>query len=158
MTSNNDLKNSYKLVHICNSLERLQDQPKVPKSTYKLQNNSTHSLTTHISYIYNIYIYIYDLSYIIIYYLPNKWVCRFTRWSWLIRIILYGNNIKEFAPKTCATEQWFQQHQLDSVEAVKHQTLNCQTSAMELLCENSQQLKTVTHFRKKLHHRSLSGF
>ena len=28
---------------------------------------------------------------------------------------------------------------------------------MELLCEKSQQLKAVTYFRKKLHHRGLAG-
>ena len=31
-------------------------------------------------------------------------------------------------------------------------------SLMEPLCEKSQQLKPVTYFYKKLHHRSLSGF
>ena len=31
-------------------------------------------------------------------------------------------------------------------------------SLMELLCEESQQLKAVTYFYKKLRHRSLAGF
>ena len=31
-------------------------------------------------------------------------------------------------------------------------------SLMELLCEESQQLKAVTYVYKKLHHRSLTGF
>ena len=31
-------------------------------------------------------------------------------------------------------------------------------SLMETLCEESQQLKPVTYFYKKLHHRSFTGF
>ena len=34
----------------------------------------------------------------------------------------------------------------------------CKSSAMELLCEKSQQVKAATYFYKKLHHRCLTGF
>ena len=34
----------------------------------------------------------------------------------------------------------------------------CQTSLLELFCENSERLLTVTYFRKNLHFRCMTGF